>query len=261
MKCIYKPLLVLLMAVLASHASRGQTTATNVRLRTDPIIRKVIIEYDLPQSLPGDSIYIELETASGRILRPISVRGDVGKAIKPGQKKLVAWDVVRDNVRLNEDVTVLLRVARMVTVAGPAIAVVSPPAIPSTKPVVTSANPVAAPALVVRKKSPLPLIGWVAAAGLTGYATVLALGLNKDADAYNTKPFADNAAELLRYQEQKKSIDTRKGTFTIVAGAAAAVVIANIIYTIVRKPTKPARTSLLIQPGPQLTSIGLSHQF
>lgn len=263
----YSSLFLALLSVLVGHAGWAQTTAANVRLRTDPTVRKVIIEYELPQSLPGDSIYIELETASGRILRPLSVRGDVGKAIKAGPKKLVAWDVVHDNIRLDEDVTVLLRVARMVTVAPPAAAVAVPP---GSRPTVTAverksadavvAGAVKSPESVVRKKSPLPIIGWVAAAGLTGYATVLALGLNKDADAYNSKPYADDAADLQRYKDQKKGIDSRKGTFTIVAGAAAAVVIANVIFTVTRKKTS-ARTSLLIQPGNQLTSIGLSRRF
>ena len=261
----YSFLFLTLLSVLAGHASRAQTTATNVRLRTDPTVRKVIIEYELPQTLPGDSIYIELETASGRILRPLSVRGDVGKAIKAGPKKLVAWDVVRDNIRLDEDVTVLLRVARMVTITSPAAAVAVPA---GSRPTVTAVERKSADAVevvkvpesVVRKKSPLPIIGWVAAAGLTGYATVLALGLNKDVDAYNSKPYADDEADLQRYKDQKSSIDSRKGTFTIVAGAAAAAVIANVIFTVTRKKT-PARTSLLIQPGNQLTSIGLSRRF
>ncbi len=260
--------LTTLAGVLFTYVVQAQTSATNVRLRTDPVVKKVIIEYELPQILPDDSIYIELETASGRILRPISVNGDVGKAVKPGNKKLIAWDVVRDNVQLDEDVKVMLRIARMVTVASPATTAAVVP--DKASPITTKATPKTtdrvaepesrAPASVVRKKSPVPIIGWVATAGLAGYATVLALGLNKDADEYNTQPYAEDAADLQRYKELKAKIDKNKGTFTIVAGAAAAVAVANVLYAVVRRP-KPARTALLIQSENQVTSIGLSRRF
>ncbi|QIP13110.1 hypothetical protein G8759_10965 [Spirosoma aureum] len=263
MKPFYQ-LLITLLLLLTSQLVQAQTSASNIRLRTDATVRKVIIEYELPQVLPDDSIYIELETASGRIIRPISVNGDVGKAIKPGKTKLIAWDVVRDNVRINEDVKVLLRVARMVTVASPATVAAAPPTVKTTTPVTEAPRPttdrVAEPGSVVRKPSPLPLIGWIATAGLTGYATVLALGINKDVDEYNSKPFADDAADLQRFNDLKEKVNKNKSTFTIVAGAAAAVAIANVIYTIVAKP-KPARTSLLIQSGNRITSVGLSRRF
>lgn len=260
--------LTTLTGVLLTYIAQAQTSATNVRLRTDPTVKKVIIEYELPQVLPDDSIYIELETASGRIIRPISVNGDVGKAIKPGSNKLVAWDVVRDNIRLNEDVKVMLRVARMVTVASPAAAAAkmvdktasAPPTVVRTTPDRAAESGVQAPSSVVRKKSPLPIIGWIATAGLASYATVLALGLNKDADEYSAKPYAEDTADLQRYKDLKAKIDKNKGTFTIVAGAAAAVAVANVIYTVVRR-SKASRTSLIIEPGNQITSIGLSRRF
>ncbi|QHV96069.1 hypothetical protein [Spirosoma endbachense] len=263
MKPLYQLLFTLLM-LLTSQLVQAQTSASNIRLRTDATVRKVIIEYELPQVLPDDSIYIELETASGLIIRPVSVNGDVGKALKPGKTKLIAWDVVRDNVRINEDVKVLLRVARMVTVASPATVAAAPPTVKTTTPVTEAPRPtsdrVAEPGSVVRKSSPLPLIGWIATAGLTGYATVLALGINKDVDEYNSKPFADDAADLQRFNDLKEKVNKNKSTFTIVAGAAAAVAIANVIYTFVAKP-KPARTSLLIQSGNRITSVGLSRTF
>ncbi|MFD2571169.1 hypothetical protein ACFSUS_11020 [Spirosoma soli] len=239
----------------------AQTSATNVRLRTDPTVRKVIIEYELPQVSPGDSIYIELETASGRIVRPTSVNGDVGSGLKPGKSKLIAWDVVRDNVRLNEDVKVLLRVARMVTTTDPATVAAADKSTSAVSPAVkSSVDRVAEPGTVVRKKSIIPIIGWVATAGLAGYATTIALGLNKDVDEYNSKEFADNEADLQRFNDLKAKIDKNKSTFTVVAGAAALVAVANVVYMVVRKP-KPARTSLLIQSGRQITSIGLSRTF
>lgn len=278
-----KYLFALLPCLLTSQAVWAQTSIANVRLNTSPTVRKVIVEYELPQVLPGDSIYLELQTASGRIIRPLSVNGDVGMAIKPGKNKLIAWDVVHDNIRLNEDVTVLLRVASVVSVASPAV--VKPPV---TSPVAAARLPVAKPTTdrvaepgsVVRHKSPVPLIGGGVALALAGYATVTALDINKNVDEYNTKPFADNAADLERYKDLKSTIDSKKSTFTIVAGAAAVVGIATGIYTLIRHQKaarlgttalKSPRTSLLVNAGPtvgglklpgsQIISLGLSRTF
>ena len=261
-------LLVSLLLFIGFLPGRGiaQTAVVNLRLRNDPTVRKVIIEYELPQVLPDDSLYIELETSSGRIIRPMSVNGDVGKSLKPGKSKLIAWDVVKDNARINEDVTVLLRVARVITVASPAAALATPAKPPVIQETVKATTPrpspdrIAEPGSVVRKKSPLPIIGWVATAGLAGYATVLALGINKDVDEYNSKPYAADAADKQHFDDLKANVNRKKGTFTIVAGAAVAVAIANTIYILTAKP-KPARTSLLIQSGGQITSVGLSRTF
>jgi len=257
----FSKLLFLLSISLTSQLGWAQTSATNVRLRTDINVKKVIIEYELSHMLPDDSIYIELETVSGRIIRPVSVNGDIGTAIKPGKNKLIAWDVVRDNVRLNEDVKVLLRVGRVVTVTSPATVAATPvKSNPEPTPPRPTSDRIAEPGSVVRKKSPIPIIGWVATAGLAGYATVLALGINKDVDEYNSKPYAENTTDLQRFNDIKDKVNRNKGTFTIVAGAAAAVAIANVIYMVVAKP-KPSRTSLLIQSGNQTTSVGISHRF
>lgn len=240
---LYQLIFFALLGVLATHTSQAQTSATNVRLRVDPVVKKVLIEYELPQTLPNDSIYIELETASGRILRPITVRGDVGTGIKSGTKKLIAWDVVQDNIQIDEPVTVLLRVARVIPGGSPlAMATVNPERI-------------------TPRKSPLPLLGWVAAAGLTGYATVLALNLNKEVSEYNSVPTAVDAAVLSGYATKKSSIDAHKSTVTLVAGVALAAVITNVVFTIIHKRAVSPRTTLLIQPGKQLTSIGLSRRF
>jgi len=259
----------------------AQTSVTNVRLSTSHTVRKVIVEYELPQVLPGDSIYLELQTAAGRIIRPISVNGDVGTALKPGLNKLIAWDVVRDNVRLNEDVTVLLRVASTIAVASPAAVKppVTSPATAQTLALKPTTDRVAEPGSVVRSKLPMPLIGGGVAVGLAGYATVLALGINKDVDAYNAKPYADNSADLQQFKDQKSTIDSKKGTFMIVAGAAVVVGVATGIYTLIRNQKaarsgtalKPPRMSLLVNAGPpagglhllgsRVVSLGLSRNF
>lgn len=259
--------LTLCNCLILALNSLAQTTATKVRLRTEPAVRKVIIEYELPQMLSTDSLYLELETTSGRIIRPVSVNGDVGKNIQPGKNKLIAWDVVRDNVRIDEDVRVLLRVARVVTVTGPAPAGSGPVAsepvakMTSLMPAVKPTNDrVSEPGEVVRHSRVVPIIGWVAVAGLAAYGTVLYLRVNEDKKEYNAAPKIVPRAELARYQELSASIHKNQKTLNIVAGAAGVLAVANVVYMIVRKPAR-SRTSLLIQPSTQLTSIGLIRRF
>lgn len=260
----YLPLYGCLSLALNSQA---QTTVTNVRLRTEPTVRKVIIEYELPQMLPTDSLYLELETASGRVIRPVSVNGDVGKDIKPGKRKLIAWDVVRDNVRIDEDVKVLLRVAQVVTVTGPTPTVPANPngqpitktTAPSVIAVKPSADRIAEPGVVVRRSPMVPIIGWVAVAGLAAYGTSLYLTIDKDTKEYKAVPNVVPAEQLPKYRDMAETIHSNQSTLNIVAGAAGVLAAANIVYMIVRKPA-PSRTSLLIRSGNQV-SIGLIRRF
>ncbi len=252
----------------------AQTTATNVRLRAEPTVRKVIVEYELPQMLATDSLYLELETASGRIIRPISVNGDVGKAIKPGKNKLIAWDAVRDNVRVDEDVKVLLRVARVVTPTSPATVAATRPLTqaaapaaqaPATSVATTTPKPttdrVAEPGVVVRRSPVVPIVGGVLTAGAATYATLLFLKVNKDTDEYNAAPKVVPRDRLAYYQNLSDEIDKNRQMATIAAGAAGVFAVATVAYMVFHKPKKPARTSFVVQPGRQVATVGIIHRF
>ncbi|QHV96072.1 hypothetical protein [Spirosoma endbachense] len=247
------PFLVILLTSLAVHAQQAPSEATNIRISPDEKTRRLVIQYDLLSVQPGDSLYVEIETASGRHLRPISVSGNVGKAITAGRNKTIYWDIVRDKIQLDEEVEVIIRLVRGVNVTRPATAAKPKP-------------PVPAPVVSVQKKSPLPIIGWIATGGLAAYTFVLASGLNKDVDAYNQKTVANTLAEWNTAEDKRKDIDSRRGTVTIVAGATAALLIANIVYTVVRKSnqnSKPnqLRTAWQIRPASQSMGVGLVHTF
>lgn len=251
---------LLLVSPTLSYVSQAQTPSTPVHLRTDPKVRKVIIEYELPAVQPDDSVYVELLTASGRIVRPMTVTGDVGKAVKAGKTQTAVWDAVADNVKLNEDVTVLLRIGR----ATPVIPAVTTRPAPNPAPAVVSRTgsaaqpapaqqPATPPPSVVRKRFPWPIVGWVATAGLGGYGYVLYNSINNDVDTYRQTFGYDNP-------NLKPTINRNKTIFYGVAGLAAAVTVVNVLHLIRHKP-RPARVSLVLPPDAHVTSVGLGYRF
>ena len=245
------------LTLFSSHAQQAPSEATNIRITTDEQTKRLVILYDLPQVQPSDSLYVEIETASGRRFRPITVSGNVGKTLTPGRNKIIYWDVVRDNVQLDEEVEVIIRVVRQGRVAvattGPA------PSVTAAAPLKTT--PTNAPVVAAPQKSALPVIGWVATGGLAIYAFTLSSGLNKDVDAYNQKTVASTLAEWNNAEDKRKAIDSRQGTFTVVAGATAALAVANVVWLIVRKSKVRSRTAWQFVPGSQAVRVGFVRSF
>lgn len=248
--------LVGLLGTLFVRAQQAPSEATNIRITTDEQTRRLVILYDLPTVQPSDSLYVEIETASGRRFRPITVSGNVGKALAPGRNKTIYWDVVRDKVQLDEEVEVIIRLVRLGRVTRPAAA---------AKPLA----PLPAPVVAVRKKSPLPVVGWVAAGGLAVYTFALASGLNKDVDAYNAKTQAATVAEWNSAEAKRTDIDSRRGTFRLVAGATAVLVVGSLAALIVRKAGRSStagrsiqpRTAWHIAPGGRAVQVGFVRTF
>lgn len=247
------PLLLMSRLFMKTYGQQAPSEATNIRITTDEKTKKLVIQYDLPSVQPNDSLYVEIETASGRRFRPISVNGNVGKGVSPGRNKTIYWDIVRDNVQLEEEVEVIIRLVRPVSGSRPVAA--AKPKVPTPAPVVETP-----------KKSILPVVGWVATGGLAAYTFILASGINKDVDAYNQKTVANTLAEWNTAEEKRKDIDSRRGIVTIVAGATAALLVANIVYMVVRKSNQNSRptqmrTAWQIKPASHSVGIGVVHTF
>jgi hypothetical protein len=253
---LFSSLLVVVFAITAVRAQQAPSEATNIRISNDEQTKKLVILYDLPSVQPNDSLYVEIETASGRRFRPMTVSGNIGKKLTPGRDKAIYWDVVRDNVQLNEEVEVIIRISRTGKIARPATSSTAPPA---NRP---------APVVATPKKSVLPIVGWVVTGGAAAYTFILASGLNKDVDAYNQNTVANTLADWNAAEDKRKDIDSRRGTVTIVAGATAALLIANIVYTVVRAssgtaaiPSTQPRLAWRIQPSSYSLGVGLVRTF
>lgn len=66
------------------------------------------VTYDLTKSKKNEKfiITIEVSTASGKIIKPLALSGDVGSGIQGGIGKKIIWDIRRDNVFINEGISV-----------------------------------------------------------------------------------------------------------------------------------------------------------
>lgn len=237
--CLFTVLGCLTLSV-SSLAQQAPSEATNIRIATDAQTKRLVINYDLPTIQTNDSLYVEIQTASSGRFRPTSVSGDVGKKLRPGPNKVIYWDVVRDKIQLNEEVEVVIRIVR--TIAPN----------PKQQPL--------GPITSTPKKSVLPVVGWVVTGGLAIYTFSLASSLNKDVDAYNQNTMANTLTDWNAAEAQRKDIDSRRGTFTVVAGTTAALAVANVVWLIVRKGKKP-RTSWHVQPSGQAIQVGFVRKF
>jgi len=68
----------------------------------------IFISYNLLKAAKNERFDISLivTTASGKTINPLSVTGDVGKIITGGQGKKITWDINKDNVFINEGISV-----------------------------------------------------------------------------------------------------------------------------------------------------------
>ena len=68
---------------------------------------KLLITYDIIKAQSGETYEISLEvtTASGVKITPVSVYGDVKRGIVPGKKRTIIWDTNADDIVLDEGFT------------------------------------------------------------------------------------------------------------------------------------------------------------
>jgi hypothetical protein len=68
---------------------------------------KLLITYDIIKSKSSETyeIWLEVTTASGEKITPVSVYGDVKRGVVPGKKRTIIWDTHADNIELDEGFT------------------------------------------------------------------------------------------------------------------------------------------------------------
>ena len=151
--------------LLLSLSGRAQERVRNVRVRVADS-SQLEIRYDLINTRPGDSIYVEVRSLLRGLLRilPEFVRGDLGRRVMAGSDRRIVWSALANGYSLNEEIratvlvrtnpSALLRPAEPVAAAAPQPAtdrpapiVVQPPARPDSV-AVTPAPVAVAPAPV-----------------------------------------------------------------------------------------------------------------
>lgn len=99
----------------------AQPRLTNVRFKINAELKMIEINYDVFGVRLSDSIYVTAVGKKSGKLKAQSLSGDIGRNIKPGSKKTILWDVIADNVRIDEEVeiSVFLALADALTIISP----------------------------------------------------------------------------------------------------------------------------------------------
>jgi len=109
-----KPGIVLIVLVFISaflcleNSVSGQSTAEIQNIQFSAHNDTLTVVYDIIQAERKELFDISLvvTTASGKLIRPRAVSGDVGPNVKGGGRKQIHWDLNRDQIFLNEEIEV-----------------------------------------------------------------------------------------------------------------------------------------------------------
>ncbi|MBA7522656.1 hypothetical protein ES705_14776 [subsurface metagenome] len=81
---------------------------------------KLIIEYDISNSDPSDFfiIWIEVSDSHGNKISALSLSGDHGDDVRGGRNKSIIWDLEKDNVLLNEQISIEIKAEKKAVAAS-----------------------------------------------------------------------------------------------------------------------------------------------
>lgn len=98
-------LTALLLMIPTDLQSQSTFEIGNVAYRFEGA--RLLITYDIIKSKSGETyeIWLEVTTASGAKITPVSVYGDVKRGVVPGKKRTIIWDTNADDILLDEGFT------------------------------------------------------------------------------------------------------------------------------------------------------------
>ncbi|WP_128548723.1 hypothetical protein [Larkinella soli] len=241
-----RPVLFALLLGLLPQVSSGQTPLVkNIRLTVDEKTGQIRIQYDVSAIRPGDSVAVVLTgSRSGRL--PVrSVQGDLGNKVKAGADRTILWDPVKDRVNTDEEVTVQILIKTPASSSARATSEARAPAFPEVR---------------QKRSMVVPIIGFVAAAGLGGYSASQYLANRKDVNAYEAIPFIESDEDAKKLEEIRNRVENRNRTLLLPAIGAGVILAADVAYLMLVKP-KPRRTAFRfgIRSGTPL--VGIRHTF
>ena len=235
---------------------------SNIRLTVDERAGVVRILYDLSTIRPDDSVSVVLGGArSGRIpLR--SVQGDVGRNVKAGLNRSITWDAVKDDVNIDEDVSVIFQ---LTPTTGSALMSVNEtrkgrgPNVRTNNETPTRRVP-AEPNVRAKRSMTVPIIGLVAAAGLGGYSASQYLANRSDIGEYDDIPFIESDEDAQTLAEIQARVEARNPKIMLSAIGAGVILAADVVYLMLAKP-KPRRTTFNLQYQSGTPVVGFRYKF
>ncbi len=108
LKINYLLLILLIFGVLIQKQVSSQSTAEIQNISFTAQNDTLIVTYDIEKAERKElfDISLVITTASGKLIRPRSVSGDVGVNVTGGKGKTIYWDLNRDQIFLNEGIEV-----------------------------------------------------------------------------------------------------------------------------------------------------------
>jgi hypothetical protein len=88
----------------------AQPRISNVRFELDNKAKLIEISYDASGLAPTDSIYITVTGRKTGAIVPGQLTGAIGTGVKSGKNRKILWDVVADNLKINDILSVLVHV-------------------------------------------------------------------------------------------------------------------------------------------------------
>ena len=109
-----KPVILLGVLVIISgflcpgNSVSGQSTAEIQNIQFEANNDTLTVTYDIIQAERKElfDISLVITTASGKLIRPRAISGDVGPNVKGGGRKQIYWDLNRDQIFLNEEIEI-----------------------------------------------------------------------------------------------------------------------------------------------------------
>lgn len=111
MKQIYKLLRVGALCLGTALVALAQPRVNNVRIALNYEGKQIEISYDVFGIQEADSIYLSITGKQAGTLMARSLSGDIGRGIKPGRGHKIFWDVMADNLKIDDELVAQIFVA------------------------------------------------------------------------------------------------------------------------------------------------------
>lgn len=268
--------IIKVLIIFLPFVAFSQGSITNVRI--EQVNQNLEIRYDCDGVQPGDFLKVIIKTRSSqKSFVPNSLTGSFGNDIRSGTNKLIVWNMVEDNIRIDEEISAELTIVRPSTGAGTTVANTKPTS-PSQP--VTTAKTSTIPAsekrfgkalasipvpglgnyLVTGKSKPiLRVVTGVAAFGLLTTSFITNKKSNNQYSIYES---------LLRRQEAQPYYDKANGLHKVsyITGVLAFAVWATELTSAITNSMKPLpakRVGLSFKSGYAFNTpvVGISYQF
>jgi hypothetical protein len=103
--------IVLLFLFSFNNLIKGQNEVNISKPELSFADNKLIIRYDITGCGRGENVNIRLIVldSKGDTLRPVFIEGDLGKMVACGLGKSIVWDIAKDKIKLDDELSVQIR--------------------------------------------------------------------------------------------------------------------------------------------------------